>query len=147
MLLLALLLLNAGLGVQTAQLRHLLRRPWSLFAGLTANSFLPIAYIFVVAQTMRLWHNPEEVQHILVGLAIVAAMPIAGSSTAWTQNANGDMSLSLGLVLGSTLLSPLTTPLALHSVGLMTTGDYSEDLHELANSGTTGGFLTVCVID
>ncbi|HTU93973.1 MAG TPA: bile acid:sodium symporter [Gemmataceae bacterium] len=146
MLLLALLLLNAGLGVQTTQLRHLLLRPWSLVAGLAANLFIPIAYIFAVSQTMRLWHNPDEVQNILVGLALVASMPIAGSSTAWTQNANGDLSLSLGLVLGSTLLSPLTTPLALHSVGLMTTGDYSEDLHELAASGTTGGFLAACVI-
>jgi BASS family bile acid:Na+ symporter len=110
MLLLALLLLNAGLGVQTERLRHLLWRPWSLIAGLAANLFIPIAYIYVVSLTMRRWHNPEEVQHILVGLAVVAAMPIAGSSTAWTQNANGDLSLSLGLVLFSTLLSPLTTP-------------------------------------
>lgn len=145
MLLLALLLLNAGLGVQTAQLRSLLRRPWILLAGLTANLLIPIAYIFAVSQTMRLWHNPDEVQNILVGLALVASMPIAGSSSAWSQNANGDLSLSLGLVLGSTLLSPLTTPLALHSVGLMTTGDYSEDLHELASTGT-GSFLAVCVI-
>src|SRR6516225_10156298 len=146
MLLLALLLLNAGLGVQTAQLRHLLRRPWILVAGLAANLLIPIAYIFAVSQTMRLWHNPDEVQNILVGLALVASMPIAGSSTAWSQNANGDLTLSLGLVLFSTLLSPLTTPFALHSVGLMTTGDYSEDLHELAAAGATGGFLAVCVI-
>ncbi len=146
MLLLALLLLNAGLGVQTAQLRHLLRRPWMLVAGLAANLLLPIAYIYGVSQSLRFWHNSDEVQNILVGLALVASMPIAGSSTAWTQNANGDLSLSLGLVLFSTLLSPLTTPLALHSVGLMTTGDYSEDLHELAASGTTGGFLALCVI-
>jgi BASS family bile acid:Na+ symporter len=146
MLLLALLLLNAGLGVQTGQLRHLLRQPWILASGLAANLLVPIAYIFVVSQTMRVWHNPDEVQNILVGLALVASMPIAGSSTAWTQNANGDLALSLGLVLGSTLISPLTTPVALHSVGLMTTGDYSEDLHELAASGATGGFLAVCVI-
>jgi BASS family bile acid:Na+ symporter len=111
-LLLALLLFNAGLGVQMEQLRYLLRRPWILAAGLAANPFIPLAYIFVVAQTMRLWHNPDEVQNILVGLALVAAMPIAGSSTAWTQNANGDLTLSLGLVLFSTLLSPLTTPLS-----------------------------------
>ncbi len=111
MLLLALLLRNAGLGVKMRQLRHLLRRPWGLLAGLAANLFVPIAYIFTVSQTMRLWHNPEEVQHILVGLAVVAAMPIADSSTAWTQDANGDLSLSLGLVLFSTLLSPLTTPI------------------------------------
>jgi BASS family bile acid:Na+ symporter len=72
-------------------------------------------------------------------------MPIAGSSTAWAQNANGDLALSLGLVLGSTLLSPLTTPLALHAAGLMATGDYAEDLHELA-AGGTGAFLGVAVI-
>jgi BASS family bile acid:Na+ symporter len=145
MLLLALLLLNAGLGVQTAQLRYLLRRPWILLAGLAGNLFIPIAYIYGISHTLRVWHNPDEVQNILVGLALVASMPIAGSSTAWSQNANGDLTLSLGLVLFSTLLSPLTTPVALHSVGLMTTGDYSEDLHELAESGT-GSFLAVCVI-
>ncbi len=72
-------------------------------------------------------------------------MPIAGSSTAWAQNADGELTLSLGMVLFSTLLSPLTTPVALHSVGLMATGDYAEDLHELA-AGGTGMFLAVCVL-
>src|SRR4051794_28237342 len=93
---------------------------------------------------MRLWHNPEEVQQILVGLALVASMPIAGSSTAWSQNANGDLALSLGLVLLSTMLSPLTTPAALHAVGAMASGEYATRLHELAASGT-GAFLAVCV--
>jgi BASS family bile acid:Na+ symporter len=143
-LMLALLLLNAGLGVQTGQLKNLLRRPLALIAGLGANLLVPIAYIFLVSQTMRLWHNPDEVQNILVGLALVASMPIAGSSTAWSQNSNGDLAVSLGLVVFSTFLSPVTTPMALHSVGLMTTGDYSEDLHELA-SGGAGGFLAVSV--
>ena len=91
------------------------------------------------------WHNADEVQNILVGLALVASMPIAGSSTAWAQNADGELALSLGMVLFSTLLSPLTTPIALHSVGLMATGDYAEDLHELA-AGGTGMFLAICVL-
>ena len=145
MLMLAFLLFNAGLGVQTAQLRHLMRAPLVLIGGLVANLLIPIGFILGVSLTMRLWHNPDEVQNILVGLALVALMPIAGSSTAWSQNANGDLALSLGLVLASTFLSPWTTPLALHSVGLMTSGDYSSDLHELAASGA-GGFLAVCVI-
>jgi BASS family bile acid:Na+ symporter len=145
MLLLALLLLNAGLGVQIAQLRHLLRRPWGLVAGLMANSFIPIAYIFLVAQTMRWWHNPDEIQHILVGLAIVAAMPIAGSSTAWTQNANGDLSLSLGLVLFSTLLSPLMTPICFDLVEHMAKGEYVQILEDLETQGG-GIFLMICVI-
>ncbi|MGH7224782.1 MAG: bile acid:sodium symporter family protein, partial [Gemmataceae bacterium] len=145
MLLLGLLLLNAGLGVQTAQLRHLLRRPWSLVTGLAANLLIPIAYIFIVSRTMRLWHNPDEVQNILVGLALVAAMPIAGSSTAWTQNANGDLSLSLALVLFSTLLSPLTAPLTFELGEQMAEGEYAQILDDLETQGG-GLFLMICVI-
>ena len=123
----------------------MLRSPNLLGAGLAANLLIPIAFILVVTRAMAGWHNADEVQNILVGLALVASMPIAGSSTAWAQNADGELALSLGLVLFSTLLSPMTTPLALHSVGLMATGDYAEDLHELA-AGGTGMFLAVCVL-
>src|SRR5215472_210816 len=94
---------------------------------------------------MRPWHEPDEVQNLLIGLAVVASMPIAGSSTAWAQNNNGNMALSLGLVLLSTLLSPLTTPAALHAVGLMTNGRYATTLHGLAAQGT-GLFLAACVV-
>jgi BASS family bile acid:Na+ symporter len=145
MLMLGFLLFNAGLGVELVALKKLRSDPLSLAFGLLANLLIPIAYIGMVMITMRFWHNPDEVQNILVGLALVASMPIAGSSTAWSQNANGNLALSLGLVLFSTFLSPLTTPIALHSVGLMTTGDYSEDLHELAGFGT-GWFLLTSVI-
>ncbi len=145
MLMLGFLLFNAGLGVEVSELKQLCKRPGCLWLGLVANLIIPIAYIWGVSHTMQLWHNPDEVQNILVGLALVASMPIAGSSTAWSQNANGNLALSLGLVLSSTLLSPLTTPVALHFVGLLATGDYAEDLHELADSGT-GSFLAYAVI-
>jgi bile acid:Na+ symporter, BASS family len=72
-------------------------------------------------------------------------MPIAGSSTAWAQNANGDLALSLGLVLLSTLLSPLTTPVSLCSVGLMAKGEYAREFYSLAGYGTTM-FLVICVL-
>lgn len=145
LLLLAVLLFNAGVGIQLAQLGRLSRRPTVLLLGLAANLVIPIAFIFGVTQVMRFWHNPDEVQNILIGLALVASMPIAGSSTAWSQNADGDLALSLGLVLGSTLLSPITTPIALHAVGLLATGDYADALHGLASRGT-GLFLGVGVI-
>ncbi len=144
-LMLALLLLNAGLGTQTAQLRHLWRSPLALVAGLIANLVIPIAFIVAVTQGMRFWHNPDEVQNILVGLALIASMPIAGSSTAWAQNTNGDLALSLGLVLLSTFLSPVTTPVALHSVGLMARGEYAQALSDVAAYGTQT-FLLVCVL-
>jgi predicted Na+-dependent transporter len=75
-----------------------------------------VAFVFVVSYALRWRHNGDETQNILVGLALVASMPIAGSSTAWSQHASGDLTISLGLVLLSTLTSPLTTPLILHAI-------------------------------
>lgn len=144
-LLLALLLLNAGLGVEPARLRGLLRSPWLLVTGLLANLAVPLGFLFAASLSLSLWHNPAEVQAILVGLALVGAMPVAGSSTAWTQNTEGDLALSLGLVLGSTLLSPLATPAVLHAAGWVTTGEYADALSQLAGGGTSS-FLAVFVL-
>src|SRR5262249_10106787 len=108
LVLLAALMFNAGLGVKTEHLQALMREFGVLAAGLAANVLVPIAYIFAITTlVLNFWHNPQEAQHILVGLALVAAMPVAGASTAWVQNSNGNLALSLGLVLCSTLLSPL----------------------------------------
>lgn len=144
-LMLSILLFNAGLGVKPKELNKLARQPQVLLGGLLGNLVTPLLFVIGVSFIMAPWHNPEEVQHILVGLALVAAMPIAGASTAWAQNANGNLALSLGLVLLTTLLSPLLTPLVLHAVGLVTTGDYSEDLHEVASDGVVA-FLGAWVV-
>src|SRR5262249_2458120 len=130
--LLAVLLFNAGLGVRSSQLRQLARAPLVLLGGLAANLAVPLLFLFVLAPVLRLWHTPDEVQSVVVGLALVGAMPVAGSSTAWSQNANGNVAVSLGLVLLSTLASPLTTPVALRSVGWLATGEYAEGLRRLA---------------
>src|SRR5262249_11515534 len=58
-LLLAFLLLNAGLGVRPDRLRRLLFRPGVLLAGVAANLALPVLFILGTAGTMSLWHNPE----------------------------------------------------------------------------------------
>jgi BASS family bile acid:Na+ symporter len=142
---LAFLLFNAGLGTKTNDLANLARHPRLLVAGVAGNLTTPLAFILMVSITMRLWHNPDEVQQILTGLALIAAMPIAGASTAWAQNASGNLALSLGLILLTTILSPVLTPLVLHSVGFIAAGDYSEDLHELASNGA-GAFLGAWVI-
>jgi bile acid:Na+ symporter, BASS family len=144
-LLLSLLLFNAGVGVRAGLLAGLRRGAPLLGAGVAANLLLPLTFILGISYLMRPWHSSDEVQNILVGLALVASMPVAGSSTAWSQNTDGDMALSLGLVLLTTLLSPLTTPAALHAVGWLVAGDYAEDLHELA-AGGADVFLAVCVV-
>lgn len=144
-LLLSVLLFNAGLGIEPARLRELLGKSGLLVGGLLANLVVPLAFILVVSATLTFWHNPTEVQCILVGLALIASMPVAGSSTAWSQNANGDLALSLGLVVGSTVLSPLTTPAVLHTVGWVAEGTFAQCLHRLAAGGTSN-FLVAFVM-
>jgi BASS family bile acid:Na+ symporter len=102
-------------------------------------------YIFGVTLVMRLWYEPDEAQHILVGLALVAAMPIAGASTAWAQNSNGNLALSLGLVLSSTVLSPVITPIALYVFGEMASAEYERVLQDLAAYGS-GAFLVLWIV-
>jgi bile acid:Na+ symporter, BASS family len=144
-LLLWLLLFNAGLRVRSGRIGQLARRPGVMFAGLVANLVVPLAFLALMVPVLRAWHNPDEAAIVLVGLALVSSMPIAGSSTGWAQAADGDMALSLGLVLGSTFLSPLTTPASLHTLGLLAPSHYGEQLHQLAGRDTAT-FLVAWVL-
>jgi BASS family bile acid:Na+ symporter len=139
-LVLAVLLFCAGSRVRIEQAGRTLLRPRMVLIGVVANLAIPVAYIVVIALGLRHWHDLEEAQSLLVGLALVVAMPIAGSSAGWAQHNEADLSLSLGLVLLSTLLSPLTTPLALQSVGLVADGQPAVQLQRLAGH-RTGAFL------
>jgi BASS family bile acid:Na+ symporter len=145
MFLLAGLLLNAGLGAEASELARVVRKPQVVAAGLAANVLVPVGFLFCLSLLLRLWHDHDEAQNLLLGLAVVAAMPVAGSSTAWSQNAGGNLALSLGLVILSTLLSPLTTPLTLLSIGPLLTGEYARSAHQLAGN-QTGAFLVSCVV-
>jgi BASS family bile acid:Na+ symporter len=145
MIMLAMLMFNAGLGLKFSDLKDLMQKKYLLLAGLAANLVIPIIYIYGMTIAMRLWYEPFEVQYILVGLALVAAMPIAGSSTAWAQNSNGNLALSLGLVFFSTVLSPILTPATFHIFGEMATEEYEKVLHGLAAYGS-GGFLGLWVV-
>lgn len=145
LLMLSFLLFNAGLGIKTKELVGLTKKPLLITLGFLANILMPVILVAAFHGLLIKWHNPDELQNLLVGLALIAAMPIAGSSATWAQNANGNLGLSLGLVLASTILSPLSTPVVLHLYGFLTHGDYSEDLHELAQQGTNA-FLCLTVV-
>jgi BASS family bile acid:Na+ symporter len=144
-LMLGFLLFQAGLSIKATDLPNVKRSLLLLGAGLSANLIVPIACIFLAAQALFFWPNPDEVQYLLVGMALIAAMPVAGSSTAWSQKVEGNLPLSLGLVIASTFLSPLTTPLALHSAALTVRAKHAELLYSLAGK-STGVFLSVWVL-
>jgi BASS family bile acid:Na+ symporter len=135
-LLLASMLFTAGLGVSLRDARGIFEHPRLLAAGVLANAIMPVLFLALLSVVARAWPETDEAQSTLAGLALIGAMPIAGGASIWTQNADGNVPLTVGLVLGSTLLSPLSIPLALYAVSHFTTGDYAEDLAEIAGDGT-----------
>lgn len=116
-LLLAGLLFVAGLGVCPRAVLNVARRPRLLLAGLAARLLVPLALVALAARLLAGWHSPGEAACVVAGLGLVAAMPVAGSSVAWAGRGGGCPALSVGLVVASTLLCPLTTPLALAAAG------------------------------
>lgn len=139
------LLFAAGLGVKGEHLRGVFRRPLTLVVGLAASVAVPVLVLLASAPLLSLWHDPAEAHDLVVGLAVVAAMPVAGSSAGWSRAVDGDCALSLGLVLLSTLLSPITTPLALDAMAVFAPGA-GRTLGELGGAGGAAAFLSVWVI-
>ena len=50
--------------------------------------------VLILAEAMAYWHSPTEARDVILGLAVVAAMPVAGSSAGWTRAADGQDGLS-----------------------------------------------------
>lgn len=134
-LLLAYLLFTAALQVGLAELSALLRRPLRLIAGTTAAALIPIILLLCMAAVITLLLDEDSGNGVLTGLALVAAMPIAAAVTVRGSQAGGSHTLVVGLVLSSTLLSPLTIPLTLVGASALTSGDYSDELGRIAQSG------------
>ncbi|MFL5330883.1 MAG: hypothetical protein ACJ8C4_18455 [Gemmataceae bacterium] len=143
MALLATLLFCAGVNCPRREINQLVRRPLVVFVGIIGNVLAPIASLYCVALVLQCWHNQREAQELLLGLSVVAAMPVAASSTAWAQSQRGDLPLSLGLLLGSTLLSPLSTPWFLHVVVPFLRS--TPPLTDLQGSGSAA-VLCACVV-
>jgi BASS family bile acid:Na+ symporter len=140
------LLFAAGLAVKGEELRRVLRRPGALFVGLAASVVVPVLVLLGVSPLLALWHDTAEARDLVVGLAVVAAMPVAGSSSGWSRAADGDCALSLGLVLLSTLASPVTTPLTLRAAGEVAPVAGASDLVRLAEAGGAGVFVALWVV-
>src|SRR5262245_16044742 len=67
-LLLAALLLIAGLGARFEQLRGMARRPLPLLVGLMGNLLVPLVFVLCIALILRLWPDRLEAQNCLLGL-------------------------------------------------------------------------------
>ena len=109
LLMLGILLFNAGYSVNTEHLNALRRRPSLSLAGVIGKGFIAIVWVSILMLGLSMGLSTIWIS-MLAGFAIVSMMPVATSSTAWAQQTNSNMALSLGLLLLSTGLIPFIFP-------------------------------------
>lgn len=100
--LLSAMLLSAGIGIEAREVRAAVSSWWQVLLGcvlLVAAPWLVVSLLGLGAS----FFPPG----ILAGLALVALMPSAASSVAWTQLSRGNVAVNVALILLSTLATPL----------------------------------------
>ncbi|MGW3031658.1 sodium-dependent transporter [Streptomyces sp. NPDC001178] len=144
--LLALVLFSAGLQVPLGELRLLLRRPAALVAGLVLHVVAPLLIVPGVAFVLR--HSPDQDggSGMVAAMILIVAMPVAAGATVWTAKGDGDQPTAVGLVLASTLVSPLTVPLTLAVLCPLLRGEYAGRLADAAQTAGHAFALTSVVL-
>lgn len=149
LLMVSVLLFLAALAVDLKDLRTLFQRPWLLLLSLVAvwlGPALTVAAAGAIVPSIAdgLISGPA-MSGLLLGLIIVAAMPVANSSVAWTQQSGGSLPWSLGLVVTSILISPWVAPLLMRWMGLSLSGQETEAVEHLVRS-FSGSSLIIWVL-
>lgn len=144
--LLSLVLFAAGLQVPVRAMGQIVRRPMAMLAGLVLHLLIPVLVLPVVAFLLRRTPDSDGGSGLLTAMALVVAMPVAAGATVWTSKGEGDQPTMVGLVLGSTLLSPLTTPVLLAATVPLLSEDYAQALTGISHSAHSGFTLATVVL-
>ena len=145
MLLLALLLFCAAAVVEWQQVWHLFERPTAMVVSVIATWLVPCVFVSVLGGLVVNLLSAEIAGGMIVGLALVAAMPVANSSVAWTQNSRGNVALGLGLIVLTIVLSPVATPQMLNLMGFALSEEATAQTQQLVQR-FSGTFFIVWVI-
>lgn len=146
MLLLAVLLFCAAAVIEWSQVRELIERPSVLLVGLLTAWFGPALLVAMLGPVMEQLAAGKTATGMLVGFALVAAMPVANSSAGWTQNTGGNVALSLGLIVLSILLSPLATPNLMQLMGLALSPEDTDRIEKLVTQFSGSRFILWVII-
>ena len=145
LLLLAVMLFSAALLTDLSQIRLVSRHPIVLLIALVLVWLGPALLVLAAGWLVPWIVDGRATAGLLVGLALVATMPVANSSVGWTQNASGNLGLSLALVVLSITLSPWVTPNLLSLLG-MSLSDQEQAYCEALVAQFSGAFFIIWVI-
>ncbi|MEV0915683.1 sodium-dependent transporter [Streptomyces sp. NPDC049967] len=144
-ILLAAVLFTAGLRSCPQALTRILRRPRVLLAGLVLHLTAPLLIIPGIAFALRCSPDSDGGSGMTAAMILTVAMPVAAGATVWSGGGRGDESTMLGLVLGSTLISPLTIPATVGALTPLLSPDYAHVLASAAQN-VGGGFALTGVL-
>lgn len=139
------MLFSAALVTDLSQIRVVSRHPLVLAIALVLVWLGPALLVLAAGWLVPLAVDGQATAGLLVGLALVATMPVANSSVGWTQNASGNVGLGLALVVLSILLSPWVTPSLLSLLG-MSLSEREQAYCEMLVSEFSGVFFIIWVI-
>lgn len=135
-LLVAVLLLLAAMGVEVRKLPAVAKQPGLLVASLASVWLMP-AMVVLLGWWMMPWLlDSASAARLTVGFALVAAMPVANSAAAWTQQSRGELAWTLALIVLSIVLCPWLIPLVLGLLGLSFSAAEAAGLEQLTTSFT-----------
>jgi BASS family bile acid:Na+ symporter len=145
LVLLAVMLFAAALLTDLSQIQLVSRHPIVLLVALVLVWLGPALLVLAAGWFVPWAVDGQSTAGLLVGLALVATMPVANSSVGWTQNAGGNLGLNLALVVLSITLSPLVTPGLLSLLGMSLSPVEQADCERLVNQ-FSGVFFMIWVI-
>jgi BASS family bile acid:Na+ symporter len=146
LLLLAVMLFSAAILTDLSQIRLVSRHPVVLGVALVAVWIGPALLVLAAGWLVPPMVDSRATAGLLVGLALVATMPVANSSVGWTQNADGNLGLGLALVVLSILLSPWVTPNLLSLLGMSLSETERAHCESLVNKFSGVFFITWVIL-
>ena len=96
------MLFLAGIGIEAREVRQALSSWWHVLVGCVLLVVAPWGIVAALGALPLLL--PVG---MLAGLGLVALMPSAASSVAWTQLSRGNVAINVALILLSTILTPV----------------------------------------
>jgi BASS family bile acid:Na+ symporter len=145
LLLLAVMLFSAALLTDVSQIRLVSHHPVVLGIALVIVWMGPALLVLAAGWLVPSMMDGQSTSGLLVGLALVATMPVANSSVGWIQSAGGNLGLGLSLVVLSILLCPWVTPNLLSLLGMSLSASEQADCQALV-SRFSGLFFIIWVI-
>ncbi|MFF3559412.1 bile acid:sodium symporter family protein [Streptomyces sp. NPDC002574] len=144
--LLCLILFAAGLQVPLRTLGSRLRRPVALLTGVALHLAAPLLVIPVVAFVLHRSPDTDGGSGMIAAMILITAMPVAAGATVWTARGHGDQAVMVGIVLASTLVSPVTVPMTIKALSPLLRGDYVGALSRAAHAAGDGFALTTVLL-